>query len=317
MRYLPAVVSISLFVVASAFAQSPQTQSQARSDERATAQPASQPAQDQLLIDAANRKAQRMLADLRRDSSAVNLRLMAEVEKAQRHAEVQQEQARLDLAARTALSSLRLGKGSQDKGPQLRQAFTTELAQAYQAFNQRMAEIDAEQNQSVAQALQRFNQQKAEARESYNRELTANVARLTQEMQAADMGKAVAEFKVALPSFAQPAAGEAENEAALESAYRLEADAARKSYDQSVNEARNKVIGNIQRSLEANPEAGDEEQTTAITNAVRRLGLWAADSMDSYQISLKSALRKYQLGESTDAGRAAPAGSKLSPATRE
>jgi hypothetical protein len=35
-----------------------------------------------------------------------------------------------------------------------------------------------------------------------------------------------------------------------------------------------------------------------IKNTIKRLGLWAADAMDTYQIALKSAVRKYQLGES-------------------
>ena len=103
-----------------------------------------QPQQDQMLIEATNKKMHRTLTELARDSSVIHLRLMAEMDKEQRHAEVQQDQARLDLAAKTALSTARLAKGSDESGPQLRQAFTTEVAQATQAFNQRLAEIDAE-----------------------------------------------------------------------------------------------------------------------------------------------------------------------------
>ena len=290
-----------------------QTEPPAAAPAEAQTQPQTQsPPQDQMLIDAANRKTQRTLAEMQRDSSVVYLRLMGEMEKAQRHAEVQQEQARLDLAAKIALAETRLAKGAQDKGQQLRQAFTTELTQACQAFNQRLAEIDAEQNQSYSQALQRFNQQRAEVREGYNRDIVANAQRLTQEMAAPDLGATVASFKVTLPSFAQPAgsAAEAEADDALQAAYRQDVDGARKAYTQAVNEARAKVVTNIQRSLDAAPEGTDEEQATAIKNSIRRLGLWAADSMDSYQISLKSALRKYQLGENAPPENAKQAGSK-------
>ena len=255
-----------------------------------------QPQQDEMMIGSANKKMQRTLAELQRDSSAVHLRLMAEIDRAQRHAEVQQEQARLDLAAKTALAMSRLARGSDDKGPELRKAFTDALTQAGQAFNQRLTEIDAEQNQSIAHAVQRFTQQKAEVRESYSKDALAAVARLTQELSAPDLAKTVMSFKVSLPPFAQPAPA-VEAEAALETAYRAEADAARKAYSEAINEARTKVVTNIQRSLDASPEGADEEQATEIKNAIKRLGLWAADSMDTYQISLKSALRKYQLAE--------------------
>ena len=259
--------------------------------------PTTQPQQDQMLIEAANKKMQRTLAEHQRDSSAPHLRLMAEIDKAQRHAEVQQEQARLDLAARTALAASRLAKGSDDSAPQLRQAFTTELTQSAQAFNQRLTEIDAEQNQSIAHAVQRFAQQKSELRESYAKDVLANTQRLTQELAAPDLGKSVASFKVTLPPFAQPASALG-SDSDLEQAYRAEADAARKTYAQALSEARSKVVSNIQRSLEASPPQGpDDQQVTEIKNAIKRLGLWAADSMDTYQISLKSALRKYQLAD--------------------
>jgi Skp family chaperone for outer membrane proteins len=255
-----------------------------------------QPQQDEMIIASGNRKMQRNLAELQRDSSSVHLRLVAEVEKAQRHAEIQQEQARLDLAAKTAVAMSRLAKGSDDKGPEVRKAFTDGLTQAGQAFNQRLAEIDAEQNQSIASAVQRFTQQKAEVRDSYAKDTVAAIARLTQELSAPDLGKMVTSFKVSLPAFAQPAAASAD-QGELENAYRADADAARKTYAQAINEARTKIVTNIQRALDASPEGADDQQATEIKNAIRRLGLWADDSMDTYQISLKSALRKYQLAE--------------------
>ena len=168
----------------------------------AAAATTTQPQQDQMLIEAANKKMQRTLAEHQRDSSVLHLRLMAEIDKAQRQAEVQQEQARLDLAAKSALAATRLAKGSGENGPQLRQAFTTELTQAAQAFNQRLTEIDSEQNQSIAQAVQRFAQQKSELRESYAKDVLAGTQRLTQELSAPDLAKSVAPFKATLPPFA-------------------------------------------------------------------------------------------------------------------
>jgi hypothetical protein len=263
-------------------------------------QPQTQP--DEMMIAAANKKLQRTLAELQRDSSAVHLRLMADIEKAQRNAEAQQEQARLDLAAKTALAMSRLAKGSEDKAPELRKAFTTELAQAREAFQQRLAQIDQEHNQAIAQAAQRLGQQKAEVLNSYQKDMLPTIQQLTEEMSAPDASKAIAPFKVTLPDFAQPA-GAAPAETELEAAYRTDADAARKAYSEARTEARAKVLSTIQRSLEAAPEGVGDDQTEEIKNTIKRLGLWAADAMDTYQISLKSALRKYQLGENRPAAQ--------------
>jgi hypothetical protein len=258
----------------------------------AAPQPQAQP--DEMMVGAANKKLQRTLAELQRESSAVHLRLIADIDKAQRNAEAKQEQARLDLAAKTALAMSRLGKGSQDKGPELRKAFTTELSQAREAFQARLAEIDGEHNQSIAQAVARFAQQKAEVLNNYPKDMVPTIQRLTEEMSAPDLPKTVAAFKVALPTFAHPADA---SETSLEDAYRADTEAARKAYLEARNEARTKVLATIQRSLEAAPEGATEEQAEEIKNTIKRLGLWAADSMDTYQIALKSALRKYQLGE--------------------
>src|SRR4029453_14623326 len=52
-------------------------------------QPQTQPQQDQLAVEATNKKIQRSLAEFQRDSAVIYLRLTAELDKAQRNAEVQ------------------------------------------------------------------------------------------------------------------------------------------------------------------------------------------------------------------------------------
>jgi hypothetical protein len=262
-----------------------------------------QPQQDEMMVGSATRKMKSTLAESQRDASVVYLRLMADLDKAQRNSQAQQEQARIDLAAKMALATSRLAKGSEADGIELRKTFATGLSQAGQTFSQRMSEIDAEQNQAIAQAVQRFAQQKGELLNSHPKEVVATIARLTQDLAAADMGKTVSPFTVSLPPFAQPADAA---DAGLEEAYRADTDAARKAYAEGMSEARAKVLTTIQQSLEAAPNAPSEEQATEIKNTIRRFGLWAADSMDTYQIALKSALRKYQLGESRPQAQADP-----------
>ncbi len=253
-------------------------------------------ATDEMIIASANKRVATVLGELERDSSVAHLRLLAEIDRAHRNAVARQEQARLDLAAKTALAESRLARGSQDKGPDLRKAYSTEVAQAAQAFTQRLAEINGEQAQAIAQAVQRFGQEKAELVTTYEKGVQAAAQRLTQDLAAADLPRSVAGFKATLPPFAQSApTADAESEAA----YRADVDAARKAYADAMSQARSKVLANLQRSLDAasSSRGPGDDQLEAIDNTIKRLGMLAADSLDTYQIAIKSALRKVQLRE--------------------
>jgi hypothetical protein len=261
-----------------------------------TTKPSTQPQQhEEILLGSANKKLTATLTDLRRDSSVVYFRLMAEIERSQRHAEAQQEQARLELASRITLAYAKLMTGPAQNVQQLRQGVVTELTQAMEFFNKRLAEIDAEQNQTMAQAVQKFAQQKAELLNSYPRELIGTMQRLTQELSAIQPSQPATEFKVELPPFARLSTAD---DKASEKSLSEELESARGAYSAAMKEARSKVLETLDRSLALPAEkAEQDEQLLEIRNTIKRLGLWAADAMDTYQIGVKAALRKYQLGD--------------------